>query len=119
MKSELPSGLSLYDIEPNKINVNAVATKIISLPVKVQTKGKLEAKLKLISISTVPDNVHLIAPKEGNNLPKLITTEPVDLSKITESAILKAELIIPKKLKLSPDEDKEVEVNIKVKKTNK
>jgi uncharacterized protein (TIGR00159 family) len=115
----LPSGLSLYDIEPNKINVNAVATKIISLPVKVQTKGKLEAKLKLISISTVPENVHLIAPKEGNNLPKLITTEPVDLSKITESTILKAELIIPEKLKLSPDEDREVEANIKVKKTSK
>ncbi len=112
---ELPAGLNLYDIEPKKITVNAIPTKIISLPVKVQTTGKLAENLHLISIQANPPTVLLIVPKEGNNVPKSISTEPVDLSEINRSTSVNTQLLIPQKLKLPPEEDGEVAVNIKVK----
>lgn len=113
---ELPSGIKLYDIEPKKIIINAIPTKAVSLPVKVQTTGKLPAAFKLVSIDVNPPSVSLIVPAEGNHIPKSITTEPVDLSKISSSGSLNSQLIIPQKFRLQSGEDNEVSLNIKIKK---
>ena len=112
---ELPAGLNLYDIEPKIITVTAIPTKIISLPVKVQTTGELAEKLHLVSIQPNPPNILLIVPKEGNNVPKSVNTEPVDLSQVTRSTTVNAQLLIPRKFKLPPEEDGEVAVNIIIK----
>ncbi len=113
---KLPSGLSLYNIEPKNITVNAAPTKIISLPVKIQTTGKLPGMFRLISLEPIPDTVLLISPIEGNQLPKSISTESFDLSKVTRSTTSPAKLLIPKNFKLPPEENDEVEVEIKIKK---
>ncbi len=112
---KLPSGLSLYDIEPKRITVNAVPTKIVSLPVKVQTAGKLPDNMKLISIQMNPAKIMVIVPAEGNHLPKYIYTEPVDLSNINGSTSINTQVLIPQKYKLPPEEDGEVSVEINVK----
>ena len=113
---KLPAGLRVYDIEPKKITVNAIQTKTVSLPVRVQTTGRLPDKLKLVSIEADPSSVKLIVPMEGNNIPKSVSTEPVDLRKITGSTSLKSQLLLPRKLKLTSDEDGEVSVIVNVKK---
>ncbi len=112
----LPSGLILYDIEPKKITVNAIPTKIISLPVKVQTTGKLPGHLRLVSALPNPPKIMLIVPQEGNHLPKFIYTEPVDLSSILVSTSITSQVLIPQKYKLPPDEDGELSIEINVKK---
>ncbi len=113
---KLPSGLTLYDIEPKKITVNAIATKIISLPVRVQTTGNLPDNLKLVSALSNPPKVMLIVPEEGNHLPKFIYTEPVDLSNIDNSTSINSQVMVPQKYKLPPEEDGEVSIEINVKK---
>ena len=113
---KLPSGLRLYDIEPKKITVTAVPTKIISLPVKVQTIGQLPHNLKLVSILADPSQLKLIVPEGGNHLPKFIYTEPVDLSELSKSADVQSQVLVPQKYKLPSDEDGEVSVEIKIKK---
>lgn len=111
---ELPPGIALYDAEPDKITVTAIPTKVISLPVKVQTIGRLPRKLMLVSIDANPPTVLLIVPREGNHIPKSISTEPIDLTGMTASAKVKAQLLIPQKFKLPPEEDGEVAINIKI-----
>lgn len=111
---ELPAGITLYDMEPKTISVTAIPTKVISLPVKVQTTGSLPGKLKLVSIHSNPESVLLIVPKEGNHIPKYINTEPVDLASVKSSSTISAQLVIPQKYKLPPEEDSEVSINIKV-----
>ena len=113
---KLPSGLSLYDIEPKKITVNAIPTKIISLPVKVQTTGQLPHIYKLVSVLPNPSKLKLIVPEEGNHLPKFIYTEPVDLSKINKSTNIQSQVLVPQKYKLPPDEDGEVSIELNIKK---
>lgn len=113
---ELPSGIKLYDIEPKKIIINAIPTKTVSLPVKVQTMGKLPAGLKIVSIEAVPSTVKLIVPAEGNHIPKSINTEAVDISKISSSTTLNSQLVIPQKLRLPPGDNNEVSINIKIEK---
>ncbi len=112
---KLPSGLNLYDIEPKKITVDAIPTKIISLPVRVQTTGKLPHNLKLVSLSPNPREMLLIVPEEGNHLPKFIYTEPVDLSNINVSTSVNSQVLVPQKYKLPADEDGEVSIEINVK----
>ncbi len=111
---ELPAGIVLYDVEPKKITVTAIPTKVISLPVKIQTTGRLPGKLELVSIDANPSTVHLIVPQEGNHVPKSISTEPIDLNEITGSGNVNVQLLIPQKFKLPPEEDGEVSINIKI-----
>ncbi len=112
---KLPSGLRLYDIEPKKFTVNAIPTKIISLPVRVQTTGKLPSNLKLVSVSSNPPKMMLIVPQEGNHLPKFIYTEPIDLSDINGTTSVNSQVLVPQKYKLPAEEDGEVSIEINVK----
>jgi uncharacterized protein (TIGR00159 family) len=115
-KLELPTGLSLYNVEPKKITLSAVPTEIISIPVRVQTSGRLSGTLKLISIKPIPETVQIIVPKEGNNRPGSILTEPIDLNNLSSSTSEQLQLLIPKNFKLPPEENGEIEVEIKISK---
>lgn len=113
---QLPKGLTLYNIDPKNITVTAEPTKIVSLPVKVQTIGKLSDKFELVSIELIPNTILIITSKEGNHSVKSIFTEPIDLNNITSSATFTLKLIIPKNYKLPPEEDTDVEVEINIRK---
>jgi len=113
---ELPAGITFYNVEPEKMTITATPTKTVSIPVKVQTIGRLPDNLRLISLEAIPATVLLITQVDKNGLPKLVYTEPVDMNKITNSTTIKTHFLIPADLKLPPEEESDVEVRIIIKK---
>lgn len=111
---KLPSGIKLYNIEPHVIRINAERLKSIEVPIHVQTSGRLPRYLRLLSINSNPEKITLKVPEEAHNLPRNILTEPVNLSNLTESSVIKTRLIPMNNAKLLPDQKPEILIELKV-----
>jgi diadenylate cyclase len=105
---ELPSELSLSDVEPREVSVIARRQATIELPVQVRTAGVLPDSLRLIPD---PESVTVLVP-EGASPPDRVLTEPIDLRRATGTSRITSTLVLPPGIRLLPDQSAEVAVRV-------
>lgn len=86
----------------NDVSLKIPLKKVKSVPVEVKTEGSLP-KGTLDSIQVNPSKVEITGRNVDTSNLTAITTEPIDLSKITESTSLNVKLNIPEGLRVSTD----------------
>ena len=109
-----PSNLAVYRIDPNLITVEVHRVATVNLPVQVQSAGRLPPGLKLIGLNPQPVSVQARVRASQAKGFGAILTEPVDLSQITRTTMLKVNLVLPESLQLLDLDLPEVQVAVEV-----
>ncbi len=109
-----PSSLSVLGIEPDKIKLIAYQMIPFNLPVKVQTVGRVGNAPAGVKITVSPESVPVLVPSKLSSGTLKVMTEPIDLSKITETAKLTPKLILPEDARFADDKTPDVSVTIEV-----
>lgn len=109
------SGNVVSDVELSTNDVEATITleKGKSVPIKIQTTGKLKTGLTLESITANPNTIKILGDESDLDSTDEILSEPIDLSSITGDETIITSLVVPENITLLPDED-QIEVNVKV-----
>ncbi|HHO74916.1 MAG TPA: hypothetical protein ENN05_00605 [Deltaproteobacteria bacterium] len=115
---KIPSNLSLVNIQPEKITINAYRLQDLNVPVRVKTIKSIPSGLMLKSISTNPDMVsiqaHSAIIKDKDKT--LVNTEPIDLSKIGETTTIEVKLVAQPEIRFKSGQAPTVEVTVEVEK---
>ena len=113
---KIPSNLSLVKIDPETIIINAYRLYPVNVPFHVKTTESLPAPLKLKRILVSPEVVPVQAPqkmiKEQGKI--VINTEPIDLSKVTQTTTFEVRLISPPEVRFKNGQNPIVKVTVEV-----
>lgn len=104
----LPSGVSLTDVNPREFTIGARRQEELELPIQLRTVGVLPDSLTLISD---PQTVTVLVPAGSAYPPEHVLTEPIDLQGGLEGAV-RSTLVLPPGIRLPPDESAEVTVRV-------
>lgn len=128
----LPSGGEVMDIYPSQVNLRLERTKEVMLQVEPSITGELQQGLKLEKIEVIPNEVLIKGPESKVKETFKVRTSPIDLSSLTQSKELEADLILPSpdlnlasqtkvkvRVVLSEEKDKKIEEQDNTKKKNK
>ena len=77
---DLPLGVRLEEVTPNRMPVRLEAVEVKEVPVKVETSGKLPDGLEVYSQTVVPARVRIRGPQSYTRNLTQILTEKIDLS---------------------------------------
>lgn len=103
----IPEGAEVKDIHPSQVNLRLEKTKEIMLEVVPNIIGKLGEGLKIKKIEALPAKVLVKGPESKVRDKYKVRTNPLDISSLTESTELEADLILPNPdLKLASSQTK-------------
>lgn len=105
------SGLSVY---PEYVQVKVKIKKGKYLGINVQTTGTPSSGIEIVSIEAIPKSIEVAGASDVIDKVKDINTSPIDISSITESTTMDANLIIPEGIH-SVNNEKTVKVKFVVK----
>ncbi|UCC40098.1 MAG: YbbR-like domain-containing protein [Candidatus Aminicenantes bacterium] len=91
----IPQGAEVKDILPSHVNLRFEPAKEIMLDVVPNIIGKLKEGLKLEMVSVIPSQVLIKGPESKVKEDYKVRTSPVDISLLTETTELEADLILP------------------------
>jgi uncharacterized protein (TIGR00159 family) len=111
---ELPSGLTVHEIEPQTAQFTAYQLVPKELPVRAELSGELPRHLSLTRAELVPPRLRLMVRQGASERVKTLRTEPVELPGITESVTLTRGVVIPAGTRLARGEPTEVQVRLTV-----
>lgn len=110
----LPEQLSLENVQPQTVRINARPMRSVTLPVSVPTEGELPSSLQLVGLEPEPDSVSVLVLEEGSGYNQ-ISTEPVDLSEVSgEETTFERPLVLAPDMRFPPDGETAVEVHVEV-----
>lgn len=128
----LPSGGKVMDIYPSQVNLRLERTKEVMLQVEPSITGELQQGFKLEKIEVIPNEVPIKGPESKVKETFKVRTSPIDLSSLTQSKELEADIILPSpdlrlvsqtkvkvRVVLSEEKDKKTEEQNNKKKKNK
>ena len=114
----IPSGAEVREIYPSQVSLKLERTKEILLDVEANIIGKLKEGLKLENIGIFPPQVLIKGPESKVKDRYKVRTSPIDISELTETTELEADLILPNPdLRLASSETK-VRVRIVIQEAN-
>jgi len=87
-------------VKPSHIDVKIPIRKTKTVGVQVKTTGKLSANLVLGSIKVLPERFDITGSAEALNNIENLSTESIDLSKISKTSTIDAKVTIPEGLSL-------------------
>ncbi len=76
---DLPTGVKIVDIQPDRIAVKLEKVEEREVPVKVETEGALPENLEIYQATAVPGKVRIRAPESYIKSLDLISTERIDI----------------------------------------
>jgi YbbR domain-containing protein len=91
----IPSGAEVREIYPSQVSLKLERTKEILLDVEANIIGKLKKGLKLENVGTFPPQVLIKGPESKFKDRYKVRTSPIDISALTETTELEADLILP------------------------
>lgn len=94
----IPSGGEVIDIYPSQVNLRLERSKEVMLEVEPVITGQLSEGLKMEKIEVIPSQVLIKGPESRVKENFKVRTSPIDISSLTQSTELEADLILP-----SPD----------------
>jgi YbbR domain-containing protein len=92
----LPAGAEVIKISPNKVILKLEMTKEAMLDVVPNLIGKLQEGYRLEKIDVNPARVLVKGPESKIRSKDKVRTSPVDISSLTQSVEVEADLILPK-----------------------
>ena len=91
----IPSGAEVREIRPSQVSLKLEKTKEILLDVEANIIGKLKEGLKIENIGIFPPQVLIEGPESKVKDRYKVRTSPIDISELTETTELEADLILP------------------------
>jgi hypothetical protein len=113
---ETPSGLSVINIQPEKIVLMVDKMITYTAPVVVITKGTASVGIAIRQILVEPKEVAVIIP---GNMPKdkvIVSTEEIDLRSVVKTTSLTSKLTLSPGIRFANDNPPEVRVILEVEK---
>lgn len=117
--------INVYDSQGNELNVRmdretvVISAEILNpsktVPISIDTNGELPEGFSLLATSANLDEVEIFAISEVLNGIESISTEPIDLSEITESGTIEVGLALPEGV--ITEEVETIEVTVQVEET--
>jgi diadenylate cyclase len=95
-----PANISLVSFEPVSFLLTAQKYYSAQLPVTPKIKGALPKTTLLTSTMVTPDKIEVWIP-QGIKAPTELNTETIDISNLTDSAIIPVKVIIPSDIRLA------------------
>jgi len=91
----IPEGAEVKEIYPSKINLKFEKSKEVALEVKPNLIGELPEGYTLNQIEVIPPEVLVKGPESIVNAQNEVRTSPIDISGLTQSVEMEADLILP------------------------
>ncbi len=91
----IPEGAEVKEIYPSKINLRFEKSREIMLDVKPNIIGELPEGYVLLQTEAVPPQVLVKGPESIIDAQEVVRTSPVDISGLTQSTEIEADLILP------------------------
>lgn len=91
----VPRGIASIDVVSGVVSVRLDARKTALLPVKVTLTGKLAEGYELVRASAKPSDVEVSGPEKDVTPLKVVPTEPLDLSELTETTEKMLKVALP------------------------
>jgi YbbR domain-containing protein len=101
------------DLSADFVRVYQKIRAVKTIPVKVNTSGKLPDALEIVSITAQPSNVTVAGSDDDISKVTAIETEPIDLSKIQATSTVKAQLISLDGIEVIEGEPVMVDITVK------
>jgi uncharacterized protein (TIGR00159 family) len=111
-----PSNLSVTEITPATIYIDAAKLVAQTLPVNIKTLNSLPDNILLQKINFNPSHLRVLVDSKLEPQHVNIETEPIDLQKIFFTTSLSARIVLPSGVYLPDGKTATVNVTIKVKK---
>lgn len=117
--------INVYDRQGNELNVRLDRETVIisadilnpskTVPISIETTGELPDGFSLLSTSANLDEVEIFAVSDVLEGIESISTEPIDLSEITESGTIEVDLALPEGV--ITEEVETIEVTVQIEET--
>ncbi len=91
----IPEGAEVKDIYPSQVELRLEQSKEIMLQVEPNITGKLQEGYKIEKVEIIPPQVPIKGPESKVNDKDKVRTSPIDISSLTESTEIEADLILP------------------------
>lgn len=114
--------VKVYDAQGNELSVNVqpetvevsvqVSNPSKTVPVEVKTKGKAPEDVSVASLTPEKQEVTIYAPQDTLDGIDSISTEEIDLSKVTENQTIDADLQLPDNVRSASDEQVSVDIEL-------
>jgi uncharacterized protein (TIGR00159 family) len=95
--------LSVERIEPDTIPVGTARLEPITLPILVRLSGESRPGVELVSAEPEPSTIRVLMATSAST-PKAVDTEPVEVSQLTESQVIRTALALPPGVRLPEGE---------------
>ena len=110
------SGLSVVNIDPGQVVLNSYKLISATVPVELNTKGKLPSGFVMRSIKIEPKSVSIMVPNTMPGDKISVSMEPIDLASITKTTELAPKLVVAPDVRFSGDKTPELKVTVNVEK---
>ena len=108
-----PPNLSVFRIEPTKIQITVHKMVSINIPIKVRTTGQFYPDMTLKQIVVHPESVRaMVTPQSQKDVE--ILTEPIDLSNIKGTTTFSPKLVFPSDIQFIDDKQPQAKVTVEV-----
>ncbi len=91
----IPSGAEVREIRQSQVSLKLERTREILLDVEANIIGELKKGLKVESVGVFPPQVLIKGPESKVKDNYKVRTSPIDISSLTETTELEADLILP------------------------
>ncbi len=114
--------VKVYDAQGNELSVNVqpetvevsvqVSNPSKTVPVEVKTKGQAPDDVSVASLTPDIQEVTIYAPQDTLDGINSVSTEEIDLSKVTENQTIDADLQLPDNVRSASDEQISVDIEL-------
>jgi YbbR domain-containing protein len=92
----VPQGAEVVGISPNMVRLKLEKTRLMDLEVAPMVVGKVGAGFRIAKIEITPARVPVKGPESKIRTRDRLTTSPIDVSGLSRSATLEADIILPR-----------------------
>jgi len=93
---KVPPGVEIVSFSPVYIHVKLEKTKKVEMEVVPTIIGRLPENLRLVKVEVTPSKVTVSGPESKIRPRDKVITSPIDVSTLTDSAVLEVDLILPR-----------------------
>lgn len=93
---KVPPGVEIVSFSPVYIHVKLEKTKKVEMEVVPTIIGRLPEDLRLVKVEVTPPKVTVSGPESKIRPRDKVITSPIDVSTLTDSAVLEVDLILPR-----------------------
>lgn len=80
IKVDLPSGIEVIEIQPNKIAIKLEAVEEVAVPIRVETEGSPAPGFEIYNTRITPETVRVRGPESFVKALSFVSTEKVDIA---------------------------------------